>query len=638
MAAQNHEVTRDGGKGSIVRRRSSPASRRARPRWLFVLGVVALAVSGLGALPAGASTSGADIRLTNDNNANGGYVSNYNVNNPGSPVAKDNTLSECSGARGRQNEPADVIDPRNANVIVGSSNDYCGVYNDGVDADGAPIPSGPIWLGYYRSQNGGASFQSSLVPGYPGDNTPYASRAHVRTASAGDPVLAWDGDGRLFAGSESSGDPAGSPKTIGDEWVGTYANPAGSTGATINDGKEFQRSVIVAKGSSAPNLLGKFNDKTAIEADRTSSVCRGDVYFAWSRFTGNGGVAIYVSRSTDHGATFSSPMKVSASIHDVQGPDISVTNNGHVYLTFRQIGAQGQQSDAIEIVRSTDCGGTFSAPRTLATFTPMGVTDVDTSGGSERDCGDAPPCQSGYTFFRADTGPRSTSDQAAGNELVHIAYEAIVPGSEVPTGTTFGWADQSGVGGQSAIYYLSYNGATGAVSTPAPIDLEPASQQLFPDLSVDRGVIHALWWDSRNDANNDASTFRQRPVGNDASGDVAPALDVYAATRAVSGGSWSTATRMSDVTTNPNYEQFADRTVPFAGDYLWIDSKNGVTYGTWTDWRNTVAGVDQRETTQDETGADVLQCRLQRPDGGLTGDTCPRAGGLDQNIYGDLAP
>ncbi|MDT4944826.1 MAG: hypothetical protein QOH14_1559 [Pseudonocardiales bacterium] len=607
-----------------------------RPRSLFVVGVVALL--GLGGVSASASTPGADTRLTNDNNANGGYVSNFNINNPATPVAKDSTLSECSASRGRQNEPAVAIDPRNPALIVGSSNDYCGVDNDGLDADGAPIPSGPIWLGYYRSQNGGASFQSSLVPGYPGDNTPYASRAHIRTASAGDPVLAWDADGRLFAGSESSGDPAGSAKTLGDEWVATYANPAGSGGATINDGKEFQRSVTVAQGSSAPNLLGKFNDKTAIEADRTTSSCRGAVYFAWSRFTGNGGVAIYLSRSTDHGATFSSPMKVSAGVHDVQGPDISVTSNGHVYITFFQAAAQGQQRDAVDVVRSTDCGSTFSPPRVLTTFTAMGVTDRDTSGAAARDCGDAPPCQSGYTFFRADTGPRSTADQAAANELVHVAYEAIVPGSQVPTGTTFGWAGASGAGGQSAIYYLSYDGATGAVSTPAPIDLEPASQQLFPDLSVDAGVIHALWWDSRNDVNNDASSFRQRPVGNDASGNVGPALDVYAATRAVSGGAWTAATRMSDVTTNPNYEQFGGRTVPFAGDYLWIDSKGGVTYGTWTDWRDTVAGADQREATQDETGADVRQCRAQRPDGTLAGDTCPRAGGLDQNIYGDLAP
>jgi hypothetical protein len=77
------------------------------------------------------------------------------------------------------------MDPRNRNVIVGSSNDYCGVYNDGVDDFGAPIASGPVWLGYYRSETGGASFTSSLVPGYPGDTSPYAARAHIRTRLGG---------------------------------------------------------------------------------------------------------------------------------------------------------------------------------------------------------------------------------------------------------------------------------------------------------------------------------------------------------------------------------------------------------------------------------------------------------------------
>jgi hypothetical protein len=609
----------------------------ARPRPLVLAGALAVVVLGLGSLSASGSTPGADARLTHDNGASGGYVSNYNVNHPGSPVAKDATLAECSQSRGRENEPSVALDPRNPDVMVGSANDYCGVFNAGNDANGAPIASGPIWLGYYRSENGGASFQSSLVPGYPEDNTPYASRAHIRTASAGDPVLAWDASGRLFAGSESSGDAAGSPKGFGDVFVATYVNPGGTAGATINDGKEFARSVIVAKGSSAP-LTGKFNDKTSIEVDRTASACQGNVYFAYSRFTGNGGVAIYLSRSTDHGVSFSSPKKVSAGVHDVQFPDISVTRNGHVYITYRQFESHGQQVDAVDVVKSVDCGRTFGGPRALTTFAAMGVTDVATDGSRARDCGDAPPCQSGYTFFRADTGPRSTADQAAQSEIVHVAYEAIVPGSQVPTGTTFGWADQPGVGGQSAIYYLTFNGAAGTVSAPARIASAPASQQLFPDLSVDAGVVHALWWDSRNDTNNDASSYRVRPVGNDANGNAGPALDVYAATKPATGGSWTTATRMSDVTSNPNYEQFAGRTVPFAGDYLWIDSKGGVTYGVWTDWRNTVGGVDQRETTQDEVGADVLQCRTTLADGSVTGDTCPRAGGLDQDIYGDFAP
>ena len=239
-----------------------------RGRRIVWTGAAALTAALMVSSGAAASTPGADVRLSNDAPTTPGYVSDYTLTT-GTPYT-DATLTECSRSRGRENEPSVAVNPRNTQVIVGSSNDYCGVYNDGVDAFGAPIPSGPIWLGYYRSQNGGASFTSSLVPGYPDDTSPYAARAQVRTATAGDPVLAWDAEGRLFAGAEASGDPAGTKKTFGDVWVATFVNPQGSGGATINDGKEFARSVIVARGTSAPNLLGKFQDKTAIEADRST--------------------------------------------------------------------------------------------------------------------------------------------------------------------------------------------------------------------------------------------------------------------------------------------------------------------------------------------------------------------------------
>jgi hypothetical protein len=478
------------------------------------------------------------------------------------------------------------------------------------------------------------------VPGYPGDASMLGRLAKIRTAGSGDPVIAWDLQGRVFMGAESSDDPAGSKKTFGDEWVGRYVNPDGPGGNTRNDGKKFAGSVIVARGSSAPNLLGKFHDKTSIEADRTASSCTGNVYFAWSRFTGNGGVAIYLVRSTDHGATFSQPMKLTESVHDLQEPDIAITANGHVYVTYGQ-NADGSQADGVGIVKSTDCGVSFSKAKLVTTYAPTGMTDAQLGGGGARDCGDGPGigCESGYTFFRADTGPRSTSDQGdTSHERVYILYEAIVPGSEVPTGTTFGWADAQGAGGQSAIYYVQYDGVTGVHSAPARVALTSEGQQIYPDLSVDAGTIHALWWDTRNDVNNDASTFRLRPPGNDVHGNVGPSFDVYAATRPIDGGSWTTAVKVTDVQSNGAYEQFSGRTVPFGGDYLWIDSQNGVTYGVWTDWRNTVPGADQRETVQDETGADVNQCRFDTGGGVWSGDTCPRAGGLDQDIYGDLAP
>jgi hypothetical protein len=184
------------------------------------------------------------------------------------------------------------------------------------------------------------------------------------------------------------------------------------------------------------------------------------------------------------------------------------------------------------------------------------------------------------------------------------------------------------------VYFVRYNGATGAATAPKLIDNEAVGHQLFPDIAVDGGVLHALWWDSRNDP----AYSPARPVGNESDGTVVRSLDVFASTSTDRGDSWTTAVRLTDVTTNPNYEQFDNRQVPFAGDYLWIDAQHGQTFGTWTDWRNTVAGSDPREPASDATGGDVRQCRTLQSDGSWGPDTCPRDGGLDQNIYGDHTP
>src|SRR3954469_25916748 len=419
---------------------------------------------------AGASTPGGDVRLSND--IGGGYVSAYTLAHPTSTYT-DQTIQECSVSRGRQNEPAVAVDPRNPSVLLGSSNDYCGVYNRGALAGAV----GPIWLGYYRSVNSGASFTSSLVPGYPDDQSPYAALSQARTARAGDPVIAWDNHGRAFFGSESSDDPAGTPKTFGDVFVARFRNPdtASANPNTTRDGLEYFGTTVVEKGSSAPNLLGKFNDKTAIEADRTGGTCDGNVYFSWSRFTGNGGVGIYFARSTDHGVTFSTPMKVSASIHDVQFPDISVTHNGHVYITFRQF-ESGKDPNAVMIVKSSDCGKTFSAPKLVTPFDENDAQDVvapeamprpalpDEAGftgeagstdapGTARDCGDfSDHCESGFTFFRRDTQVRSTADQYGGGESVYIVYDATKPNTEAPTGSTY-HTTEPGIGGQAGTFF-----------------------------------------------------------------------------------------------------------------------------------------------------------------------------------------
>jgi hypothetical protein len=341
----------------------------------------------------------------------------------------------------------------------------------------------------------------------------------------------------------------------------------------------------------------------------------------------------------------------------VQDPDIAITANGHIYVTFRLFASQSGQPDAVAYVKSTDCGDTFSGPSLVATLTPAGAIDVadptpvpagvkddppsesgaSAPGALARDCGDFDShCQSGYTFFRRDTTPRSTADQSdAAHEWVYVVYEAGKPGTDVNTNTSYGTI-RPGRAAQSGVYFVRLNGATGTTTAPALIDNVGTGHQLFPDISADGGTLHVVWWDSRLDPVYSVA----RPIGNSAAGVTSPSLDVWAAQSIDGGATWINKARQTDFTSNGNYEQFSNRAVPFAGDYLWVTSSGSFAFGVWTDWRDTVAGVDPREASaEDNDAADVHQCRtFDAATGQWSGDTCPRDGGLDQNIYGKVTP
>ncbi|HEY3341397.1 MAG TPA: hypothetical protein VGK81_05240, partial [Anaerolineae bacterium] len=287
---------------------------------------------------------------------------------------------------------------------------------------------------------------------------------------------------------------------------------------------------------------------------------------------------------------------------------------------------------------STDCGQTFGKSNLVTTYIPYNAQDLTDAGGSARDCGDfANHCQSGYTFFRRTTSTRSTADQYdAQHEWLYLVYDATKPGTEVSTGTTYG-SVSAGIGSQSGAYYLRYDGATGAATTPTLIDNQPVGHQVFPSISADGGILHVLWWDSRLDP----AYSPQRPIGNDAAGKTYASLDAFGAQSTDHGATWINKTRLTAVTSNPNYEQFSSRTSPFGGDYLWVTSLGNFAFGAWTDWRNTVQGIDQSETTEDSDGAtaDVKQCRVLDPSTGtFSGDQCVHDGGLDQDIFGSLTP
>jgi hypothetical protein len=132
------------------------------------------------ALSSAAVGGGGNARVTRDATASS-YLR--------SDGASDATTSACSTGRRSQNEPTVAVDPHNTRVVTAGANDYC-----------AQIVNGDVWAGYYRSVDGGATWQDSLVPGYPADASAagLAAPTHGSCAAAGDPSQAFDSDGRLF--------------------------------------------------------------------------------------------------------------------------------------------------------------------------------------------------------------------------------------------------------------------------------------------------------------------------------------------------------------------------------------------------------------------------------------------------------
>ena len=554
-------------------------------------GVVAVL---MGALAVAAAGAHADVLVTRDATA-GSYVR--------SDGQSDATTQACSTGRRSQNEPTVAVDPRDTGVVVAGSNDYC-----------AQIVNGDVWVGYYRSIDGGATWQDSLVPGYPADESAagLASPAHGSCGAAGDPTQAFDRAGRVFYGFICF----------------NRAKPVnGSTYVAIydQDGARYLRSVLIDSGSPSAQFSGSglFQDKINLAVDQTIGPTGGNVYVAWARYSGKAANnVILFSRSTDHGHTFSRPVRISPGSAQEQFADVAVGPDGAVYVTYRTYAAQGQTGDAVWVVKSTDGGQTFARPSLIATFTPF--TSADFTGGTGGvDCGDGPfACPSGLTFSRFD----SLSAVAADARGVHVVWSGRQPG------------------GQSKIFVRNSPDGVNWPSPAATLDSVPVGHQWLPDIASADGTLSVIFYDSRQDPSYAPSLPPGDTAGGANSGDVVRALIA----RSSDGGvTWSEAVASADAS-NFGWETHGARRVGFWGDYNYVSAVPGAVQVTWTDSRDLVPGADPRETgaADDHDGFDVFQPCVYVPNdinaasytSPAISDPCLSQGGLDQNIYATAVP
>lgn len=512
----------------------------------------------------------------------------------------------------QKNEPFSVVDPQNPDIVIAGWNDYCS-----------------DWMGLGFSTDGGQTWTNSLVPGYPADTSTEGMQSpeFIRTNSASDPVGAFDNDGHFYFGFLAFNGNAG-PKTNSDVAVARYdvVDPDTNGGNPL----DYVVTTRLYRGPAAANFFGIFSDKNMIEVDRTGGANDGNIYMCWTKFPGFGSSTIVFSRSTDGGATFSKPIGISGKISG-QGCDIAVEADGDVYVDWRDFAGNASfQTFGVSVARSADGGQTFGKVvkvGQLVAYNPFDTT---------RDCGDgADACPSGFVFHRVPLEPRITSDPTGELAGVFAIYNAVDPSTIIASTTSYSSAGSGGSGlvGQSKAY-VARSLDDGKTWTPYLVSNNAVGHQYFPDGDALAGQLAVVWQDSRVD--NDYSI--QRPVGNlaDATSSGSDALSTFVAV-STNGTGFGAAQEVASVRQQPQYEMFDAASVPFLGDYNWIqlvDTGGGSLFGymTWTDERDVVPGTDPREATQD--GFDTEGCWVEDPPGTFT-RTCLNGGGYNQNIYGN---
>jgi hypothetical protein len=190
---------------------------------------------------------------------------------------------------------------------------------------------------FSRSETGGDSFRDAVMLSEP--------KAHIRSQGENSPVLYTNVQGDIYAGWFQS-DSVGDAQYIVAR-SGTF-------------GESFEKPVNVLDPDRKPEGYAGFPTMTASH--------KGEVYVAWlderEPPQPEGTSAVYFSRSTDHGATFSRNIRIAGAACPCCRPQLALGPNGEIYLAWRKV-FKGDIRDIV-MARSLDGGKTFSEPVRVA--------------------------------------------------------------------------------------------------------------------------------------------------------------------------------------------------------------------------------------------------------------------------------
>ncbi len=238
----------------------------------------------------------------------------------------------------RQNEPSMAVSTRNTLHLFGGANDYRSVDIAGLAGQSERADA---WLGVFKSFDGGQTWQSTLLPGFPLDSSPagMASPLHGFQAAA-DPTVRAGTNGLFFYSGIAFNRGTSAPGVV---FVARFIQYLGTVTVDSGNSGQFLDKPWIATDIPRGNATCAVPFTKADGTQGTQTIPGGKVYLTYTVFNGNQlDTRIMFASSSDCGVSWSKPVKLSESNSLNQGTiivvDPSSANNGAatIYVAWRR--------------------------------------------------------------------------------------------------------------------------------------------------------------------------------------------------------------------------------------------------------------------------------------------------------------
>ncbi|MBZ5630484.1 MAG: putative Ig domain-containing protein [Acidobacteriia bacterium] len=341
----------------------------------------------------------------------------------------------------RQNEPSLAVSTRNPNHLLAGANDYRSVDFEQLFGTKNGDQTADAWVGVFKSFDGGATWRSTLLPGFPADRTLGAERPGGPASpifgfqAAADPIVRSGANGMFYYAGIAFNRTDNLGKVFVSRFIDnnnkengdptTLQTPGLFTAVSPSDPIRYLGTSAVQSGTAT-----QFLDKPwlAVDVPRSSATCKvsytnpdgttgtqtipaSNVYLTFSDFVNNNTQSmILFTRSTNCGGTWSTPVALSP-VAVNQGSVIAIAPPipglesllpPIIYVAWRRFGS-GSTPGAIMMAESLNGGANFTPAFAAHTF-PLSCNTTPTGAGCPFDQGIT------GTSFRSNAYPTMAAD------------------------------------------------------------------------------------------------------------------------------------------------------------------------------------------------------------------------------------